>query len=322
MSGYTLSSDLTIGNLECNFCGAPYAGKPDYRAPESLATTLSTIGFDLLQTANTCSIQNGLSGLQSTISYLTNAGIDHAGTYADAAERAANNGVVIKNVSGLKVAIIAYTKGLGGLQLPEGAEYAVNLLYKDYSTDYEKLDTQALLQSVDAAKELKPDVILVMLHWGSEATLEVTKTQQSLAKQLFERGANAILGTHSHLVGKMETMDVTTDDGKDKTCFVAYSLGNFFSSQDSSYASGCESSVILNLQFTKNGETGETALTSVNYTPLYLMDRGSGADGAQYEILPIRTAIASGLFPDDTQTLTDAISRLRTRTESDFDSGK
>ena len=117
-------------------------------------------------------------------------------------------------------------------------------------------------------------------------------------------------------------MDVTTDDGKDKTCFVAYSLGNFFSSQDSSYASGCESSVILNLQFTKNGETGETALTGVNYTPLYLMDRGSGADGAQYEILPIRTAIASGLFPDDTQTLTDAISRLRTLTESDFDSGK
>ena len=23
VSGYTLSSDLTIGNLECNFCGAP-----------------------------------------------------------------------------------------------------------------------------------------------------------------------------------------------------------------------------------------------------------------------------------------------------------
>ena len=43
VSGYTLSADLTIGNLECNFCGEPYAGKPDYRAPESLATTLSTI---------------------------------------------------------------------------------------------------------------------------------------------------------------------------------------------------------------------------------------------------------------------------------------
>ena len=132
------SADLAIGNLECNFCGEPYAGKPDYRAPDSLAMTLSTIGFDLLQTANTCSIQNGLSGLQSTIDALTNAGIDHAGTYASQTERSNNGGVVLKTVSGMKIAIIAYTKGLGGLQLPEGAEYAVNLLYKDYSTDYEK----------------------------------------------------------------------------------------------------------------------------------------------------------------------------------------
>ena len=322
VSGYTISADFTIGNLECNFCGEPYAGKPDYRAPDALAQTLSAIGFDLLQTANTCSIQNGLSGLQSTIDTLTSAGIDHAGTYANAVERAGNGGVVIKTVSGLKVAIVAYTKGLGGLQLPEGAEYAVDLLYKDYSTDYEQLDTAAILNSIDAAKELKPDIILVMLHWGSEATLDVTSSQQTLAKRLFERGADAIIGSHSHLVGKMETMDIRTDDGKDKTCFVAYSLGNFFSSLNSSYASGCDESVILNLQFTKNGETGETSLTGVSYTPLYIMDSGTDADGSRYEILPIRTAIASGLFPGKTETLTNAISRLRTRTESDFDSGK
>ena len=52
------------------------------------------------------------------------------------------------------------------------------------------------------------------------------------------------------------------------------------------------------------------------------MDSGADADGSRYEILPIRTAIASGLFPGKTDTLTNAISRLRTRTESDFDSGK
>ena len=144
--------------------------------------------------------------MQSTIDALTNAGIDHAGTYASQTERSNNGGVVLKTVSGMKIAIIAYTKGLGGLQLPEGAEYAVNLLYKDYSTDYEKLDMSALLDSVDAAKALKPDIILVMLHWGSEATLEPTRTQESIAKQLFERGADAIIGSHSHLVGRMETM--------------------------------------------------------------------------------------------------------------------
>ena len=44
-------------------------------------------------------------------------------------------GCMLKTVSGMKIAIIAYTKGLGGLQLPEGAEYAVNLLYKDYTAE-------------------------------------------------------------------------------------------------------------------------------------------------------------------------------------------
>ena len=322
VSGYTLSADLTIGNLECNFCGEPYAGKPDYRAPDSLAMTLSTIGFDLLQTANTCSIQNGLSGLQSTIDALTSVGIDHAGTYASEAERSNNGGVVLKTVSGMKIAIIAYTKGLGGLQLPEGAEYAVNLLYKDYSTDYEKLDMSALFDSVDAAKALKPDIILVMLHWGSEATLEPTKTQESIAKQLFERGADAIIGSHSHLVGRMETMDITTNDGKEKTCFVAYSLGNFLSSPDSQKYDYAMESVILNLEFTKNGKTGDTSLTGIQYTPLYILKTESEAEGVRYQVVPIRSAISNNLFPDMESTFTDAIAHLRTNTDSDYDSGK
>ena len=53
VSGCTVSADLTVGNLELNFCGEPYSGKPNFRAPESLAKTLSSIGFDVLQTANT-----------------------------------------------------------------------------------------------------------------------------------------------------------------------------------------------------------------------------------------------------------------------------
>lgn len=321
VSGYTISADLTIGNLECNFAGEPYGGA-DARAPESLAATLSAIGFDLLQTANSCSIQNGLTGLQRTISTLTDNGIEHAGTYASEADRNKNGGVTLMTVSGLKIAVVSYTKGLGGLQLPEGSEYAVNLLYKDYSTDYKKLDTAALYASVNAAKELSPDVLLLLLHWGSEATLEPTTAQQKLTTELFSRGVDVIIGTHSHLVGKMETRDVVTNDGKEKTCFVAYSLGNFFSSQTSSYASGCEESVILNLQFTKNGETGETRLTNVSYTPLYILKNDDPAASCQYEILPIRTAIASDLFPGMTETFTNAISRLRTRTESDFDTGK
>ena len=271
VSGYTLSADFTIGNLECNFCGEPYAGKPDYRAPDSLATTLSTIGFDLLQTANTCSIQNGLSGLQSTIDTLTNAGIDHAGTYTSEAERTQNGGVVLKTVSGMKIAIVAYTKGLGGLQLPEGAEYAVNLLYKDYSTDYNKLDMSALLGSVDAAKSLKPDIILVMLHWGSENNDTISKTQETIINLLQKNGVGLILGTHPHLV-----QQVLYDESAGT--LVAYSLGDFYG--DGSRG-GTNYSIILDVEITKDAERRTTKVTGYSYTPIYTVVRSQSVDSLQ-----------------------------------------
>ena len=52
-----------------------------------LAMALAGVGFDVVQTANSASIQNGLSGLQSTIRYLNAAGIDHVGTYASSSDK-------------------------------------------------------------------------------------------------------------------------------------------------------------------------------------------------------------------------------------------
>lgn len=320
VAGQTGSADLTVGNLELNFAGEPY-GSARWSAPEALADALAGVGFDVVQTANSASIQNGLSGLQSTIRALNSAGIDHVGTYSDSAAKAENDGVLLKTVSGLRVAILGYTKGLGGLSLPHGAEYAVDLLYEDYATDFDKIASDAILRSVESARALQPDVILALLHWGSESDRTVTASQEKIANLLLENGVDAIIGTHSHIVGPMETRSVTTTDGREKTCFVAYSLGNFYSSMDSSTATNCRDGVILNLSFTKNGETGETALSGVSYTPTYFADHGEAAS-PRYEILPVRTAITTNLFPELNSTMTDTIAHLRTYTQSDFDSGK
>lgn len=80
--------------------GAPYEGKPNFKAPESLAATLASVGFDVLQTANTYSIQNGISGLTSTIRYITEAGMSSVGTYYNQTDKQTNNGVVLKEVDG------------------------------------------------------------------------------------------------------------------------------------------------------------------------------------------------------------------------------
>ena len=318
VSAQTAGADFTVGNLELNFCGAPYSGFPSFKAPEALAATLKNVGFDLMQTANTYSIQNGLTGLQSTLQYLDAAGLAHVGTYATQADKTKDGGAVLEDVGGIKVAFIAFTKGVNNISVPAGSEYAVNLLYTDYATDYSKVDESAILNAVQAAKALDPDVIVAMLHWGAEYETAISDTQTKIKDLLFQNGVDVILGSHSHLVGPMQEEPVTTVDGEQKTCFVAYSLGNFFSGKEQAHTA---ESCVLTLEFTKNGETGDTTISNVSYVPVYLAD--SGADASpEFEVLPIRSAIESGLFPDLQKTMTDAIANLRTNTASDYDSGK
>lgn len=317
VAAYTMAADLTVGNLELNFCGAPYAGKPDFRAPEALAGTLRDIGFDVLQTANTYSIQNGMTGLSGTISALDAVGIDHVGTYATQAERDASGGVLVKTVNGVRIAFIAFTKGVNNLTLPEGSEFAVDLLYTDYDSDYSKVAQDAIVQTAKNAAATDADIVIAMLHWGSEYDNTITDTQKKIESLLLENGVDVILGSHSHVVGNLT--EKTVQRGNDeKTCFVAYSLGNFFSSQTQS---GTMESVLLNLEITKSGKTGQTSITNVGYIPLYILKQET--DGQpQIQVLPVRSAITSGLFEDQAQTLTDAIADLRANTASDYDSGK
>lgn len=317
ISAYTMSADLTVGNLELNFNGSPYSGsaKTSFNAPESLAVNLKDIGFDILQTANTYSIMNGFNGLTSTINFLNDAGIDHVGTYATDPADSADQGVLIRTVNGIKIAFIAFTKGVNGMSLPTGKEFCVDLLYSDYNSNYTEVNTTAILNRINAAKDQNPDVIVAMLHWGEEYSIEPSDSQKSITELMFKNGVDVILGSHSHVAGPMEMTTVQTVDGETKDCFVAYSLGNFLSSMMGISRDYIFESMILNLEFTKSGETGETTISNVSYTPLYIVDHGETAD-VRFEVVPIRKAIASSVFEAYSDVMTDAIEHLQEHTKA------
>lgn len=320
ISAFTSFADFTVGNLEVNFVGTnDYRGKGVWNAPEVLAEDLKNIGFDILQTANTYSINNGINGLTNTIKFLDAAGIDHVGTYIETAEKTDGGGVIVKEKNGIKIAFVAFTKGLNGYTLPAGSEYCVDLLYTDYDKNYSNVNEPAVLERLDAAKSHDPDIIVAMVHWGAEYELETSASQEEITDLLLKNGVDVILGTHSHVVGPMETRTVTTTDGEEKECFIAYSLGNFFSYMpDKDFTM---ESAVLNLEFTKSGATGDTTISSINYLPIYILDRGEEAE-TRFEVLPIRPAIESSLFEDQKQEMLDAIDNLKTNTASDYDSGK
>lgn len=320
IKAYTIGSDLTVGNLELNFTGSePYRGtpyeSPYFNSPDSLAATLADIGFDILQTANTFSIANGINGLQSTIDVLNRAGIDHVGTHASDPAASGSGGVVIRDVNGIKIAFIGFTKGLNNWSLPGNHPYAVDLLYTDYVGNYKQVDTTGILARIDAAKKHNPDVIVAMVHWGSEYDAAVSASQEEIAELMCKNGVDVILGSHSHIVGPMKTIQVETTDGEKKECFIAYSLGNFYTSKFLDYT---QESLILNLEFTKSGVTGDTTITKINYTPVYILDHGEGAD-LRYEVLPIRAAIQSSMFQEHEDVMNAAIASIKEHSQSDYD---
>ena len=247
-------ADIAALNFEGILADAPY-GTAAGSAPQSLATALDKAGVDVLQLANSCSLNKGLSGLSATIDAVRTAGMVPLGV-KKANENA--DSFVIYEVDGVRIAYVAFTKGMDGLALPAGSEGSVNVLYTDYDGMYQKVDINGILQVMSRVNSYEPDLTVAMLHWGSKLNDTISTSQKEIIDLLQTQGVDAIVGTHSHYVQKMEL------DAQGR--FVAYSLGDFMS--DGTEA-GTEYSVILDLEVTRNNVTGNTTITNYSYTPIF-----------------------------------------------------
>jgi len=269
--------DITLLNFEGNLCGEPY-GSTYSSAPQDMIQALRDAGVDIVQTANSKTITGGLLGMNATINGIRAAGMESLGSYTDNEEFERYGGYTIREIQGIRVAFVAFTKGMDGRGLPEGSENCVNLLYTDYASTYQKVDESRITKIIRAAKAQKPDVIVAMLHWGSEFNDQISSTQKKITTLLQNEGVDAIIGTHPHYVQKMTLNNATGQ-------FIAYSLGDFFGDAEKA---GTNYSVLLDLEITKNGNTGEVKVTGYSYTPIYTAYEESGV-----RILRIEEAMAA-----------------------------
>lgn len=272
---YISTADIAIGNLETTFAGKErgYSNYPQFNTPEQLAYNLKDFGIDVLSTANNHSMDTYFSGLTSTINYLDDAGISHVGTNSTAE---AQNQILVKEVNGIKIAFLSFTYGTNGIRIPTDKSFAVNLI-----------DDELIESQISLAKEQEPDLICANMHWGIEYQTKQNKEQEKLANLLFTNGVDVILGSHPHVLQPMEKKSITLEDGSTKDCFVIYSLGNFMSGQ--TYPN-TRNSIILNLKFTKNRETGKTTIDSASYVPIYMYKKPSG-NIQRYKVLDIEKTL-------------------------------
>ena len=250
---YISSADIAIGNLETTFAGKErgYSNYPRFNTPEQLATNLKDFGIDVVSTANNHCMDTNYTGLVSTLKYLDEAGISRTGTNETEEQQ---NQILVKDVNGVKIAFLSFTYGTNGITIPVDKSFAVNLI-----------DEDLILRQIKLAKEQNPDLICVSMHWGVEYQLKQNQEQEKLKDLLFNNGVDIILGSHPHVLQPMKNETITLYDGSTKDCFVIYSLGNFMSGQTKE---NTRSSVILNIDITKSGETGKTKLNKVEYIPI------------------------------------------------------
>ena len=297
-------ADIASVNFEGNLVGEPYGST--FSAPQTMMTALQKAGVDLVQMANSYSINRGVSGLVSSIDAVRAAGMEPLGVYATNEAFKESKGYTIRTVQGVKIAFVAFTKGMDGMALPPGSENCVNVLYSDYDSVYQDVDREKITAILNAVNKEKPDITIALLHWGSEFNNTVSESQETIVNLLQSNGVDAIIGTHSHYVQQM-TFDA------EKGRFVAYSLGDFFSNAQ---RAGSEYSVVLDLEITKDNRTGKAKITGYSYTPIFTVSEAE----KPLKVVRIREAMAayeSGYYQKVSQETYDkmvyAMSRIEAR---------
>lgn len=264
-------ADYTIGNLETTLAGVGtrgYTGYPEFNTPDSFAQALKNAGFDFLTTANNHSYDRRYDGLVQTLNVLNELGLGHTGTYSSAE---AQNEVFMTEINNISFAIVSFTYGTNGIPVPEDKDYSINLLTEE-----------VVKRELQEAKSLNPDVIIALPHMGNEYELIPNEQFVKWADLMFAEGADIVLASHPHVLQPVEYKYVTDEKGEQRKVFVAYSLGNFISSQRTEPR---EAGVMFHFDFTKvEGE--KTELMNVSYTPTWVQYRDR-AGNYHIRVLPI-----------------------------------
>ena len=256
-------ADLVIGDFEGTVNKDHYlAGYPLFNAPGEVMDAIKDAGYQVLDLAHNHILDSQVEGVISTADAIEKAGMTPIGVYTHEPRDKAP--IVIKEVNGIKVALLAYSYGFNGIE-----EY---ISKEDYDNHLSDLNEEKMKAEIERA-EKEADITVVMPQMGIEYQLEPTEEQKKLYHKMIDWGADIIFGGHPHVVEPAETVE---KDGDKK--LIIYSMGNFLSNQrietmqDEENAKWTERGVLMDVTIKKKAgkttiETAKAHPSWVNRTP-------------------------------------------------------
>lgn len=258
-------ADIAGVNFETTLGGKPYTGYPLFSSPNEYAIALKNAGFDLFFTANNHALDTGRKGLEQTILVIKEQGLKQTGTFVSKEQRDLNYPLmIIKN--GIRIAFLNYTYGTNGLVVEK--PNVVNLI-----------DTLLIKEDIEAARLLKPDIMIAVMHWGEEYHARPSTNQKSIAKFLLNNNVPIIIGHHPHVIQPIQINMVNDTIAQ----VVYYSLGNFVSNQRKLNTDG---GMFAQIVLRKDADDNSVFIESADYSLIWIHKYYENRKPV-YRILPV-----------------------------------
>lgn len=281
-------ADLAIGDYEGTISDKhPLGGYPLFNGPIEIADTMKDLGYDVVDLAHNHILDTGLYGLKYTNKVFKDRGLDVVGVHVD--KKRSEDKILIKEVNGIKIAILAYAYGYNGME--------ANLTAEEHNNYLADLNEEKMKEEIQRA-EKEADITIVMPQMGVEYRLQPTEEQKVLYRKMIDWGADVIFGGHPHVIEPAETVE---KDGDKK--FIIYSMGNFISNQrmermDNKWP---ERGLLMDVTFEKNN--GKTIIKTVKAHPtlVYSKLNGRNMNGIalyDYKVMVLEDFIDGGKHRD------------------------
>ena len=264
---YIESADVAIANFEVTLAGPPYKGYPQFSSPDALALEARKAGFDILADANNHALDGRSKGFSRTIKVLDSLRIIHTGTFNNEQERQLNYPLIFEK-NNIRIALLNFTYGTNGLTIPP-----------PYIID--RIDTAQIKKDLKKARLADPDYVIVFVHWGIEYERTENKQQDKLAMYFLNNGADAVIGSHPHVIQPIRKYYKNPADTTNYN-LVVYSLGNFVSNQRAEYKDG---GIVFEMDLMKTRH--KTTVKNYSYLPAWVY-RQDNNDKSTFYILPVQ----------------------------------
>ncbi len=189
-----------------------------FNTPGAIGDAEINAGFDIIQQASNHSYDEGSDGILHTIDYWkTKEGQAVMIGMNESQEK--RDTITYYEKNGIKFALLNYTYGLNGFELPADMDYLVTIIDDAH---------REIIENDIRTADQNADFVIVFPHWGVEDLWpETTEFQDNWAQIFTDAGADLIIGAHPHVCERIDW--VTAADGHKALCY--YSLGNYASNQ-------------------------------------------------------------------------------------------